>query len=270
VSLRPDNDGAPRWRFAAGSAIGTSHVRSGDPCQDAYACEVIEDDDGDEVLVAVVSDGAGSASLSHFGSAAVCRFVIEAVRRHLSSGLRVGALSRDVALGITLGARERLRELADEAQATVRDFACTLVVGVIATDVAAFFQVGDGAVIVSQRYEPDEYSWVFWPERGEYANTTVFLSDNQLPDHLMHDVTPGALDEIAIFTDGIQSLVLDYKAQVAHAPFFRQMLAPLRAQDETGRLPELSTSLERYLSSGRVNERTDDDKTLILATRRRV
>jgi hypothetical protein len=45
------------------------------------------------------------------------------------------------------------------------------------------------------------------------------------------------------------------------------MLATLRATPED-ELESLSSRLEAYLSSPPVNERTDDDKTLILASRR--
>ena len=268
MTLRSENDGARRWRFAVGSAVGTSHITSGDPCQDSHACEVIEDEDGDEVLVAVASDGAGSAKLSHLGSAAACRAVIERVRGHLAAGHRVGAISHEVAAEIALDARDKIAALAKEAGTVVRDFACTLVVAVVATDLAVFFQVGDGALIVSPRNDAGAFSWVFWPERGEYANTTVFLSDERMTEHLMHDIVPGAVDEVAVLTDGIQSLVLDYKARIAHTPFFQQMMGPLRLRDDDGRLADLSVALDRYLDSPRVNERTDDDKTLILASRR--
>lgn len=267
--MRAANGELQRWRFAVGSAIGTSHVSGGDPCQDSCACELIEDHDGREILVAVVSDGAGSAKFSHLGSAAACRAVVEGLREHFRGGNRVGSISLEIATAIALDARDKLASLARETDVPIREFACTLVAAVVASDVAVFFQVGDGALVVAPRNEPDSFCWVFWPERGEFANITAFLSDDGLRDHLRHDITPGTVDEIAVLTDGIQALVLDYKAQAAHDPFFRNMMAPLRGRDEDGRLGDLCAALDKYLDSPRVNERTDDDKTLILASRRR-
>ena len=62
--------GAPperAWRFAHASVVGSSHLRNGTPCQDASACEYVAEAGG-AALVAVVSDGAGSAPYSQFAS----------------------------------------------------------------------------------------------------------------------------------------------------------------------------------------------------------
>jgi hypothetical protein len=66
------------------------------------------------------------------------------------------------------------------------------------------------------------------------------------------------------FTDGIQALALNFAAKCVHVPFFESMLAALReCDDETSLLSPLIS----FLSSERVNQRTDDDKTLVLARR---
>jgi len=75
-----------------------------------------------------------------------------------------------------------------------------------------------------------------------------------------------ALSEVALFTDGLQNLVLDYKENSPHSPFFDHMLTPLRSTG-AGEQQGLSSALEDFLKSPRVNERTDDDKTLLLASR---
>lgn len=249
--------------------MGTSHVKSGDPCQDAAACEVFEGQEGSDVLIAVACDGAGSAKLSQVGSVETRRFAIQRIKELLKSGLPVVEITQEVATRIVLDAQDNLRATAEKAGATARDLACTLVVGIIAPDAAAFFQVGDGVAIVGPRSEPvNEFSWVFWPERGEYANTTTFLSEDRVAEHIQHAAVPYGIDEVAVLTDGIQSLVLDYKENAAHAPFFSRMMAPLRARPDAGHIDSLSSALAAYLDSSPINDRTDDDKTLILASRR--
>lgn len=258
-----------RWRYALASVMGTSHVRSGDPCQDACACEVIEGSQGRDVLIAVACDGAGSAKLSQLGSAETCHFIIQRVKELMAAGLPVVEITQDVATRVVLDAQEHLRATAEKAGATARDLACTLVAGVIAPNAAAFFQVGDGVAIVGPRSEPiNEFSWIFWPERGEYANTTTFLSEDRVAEHLQHAAVPYGIDEVAVLTDGIQSLVLDHKEHTAHAPFFSRMMAPLRTRTDAGHADGLSSALAAYLDSAPINDRTDDDKTLILASRR--
>ncbi len=262
-------DPTPRWRYALASVMGTSHVRSGDPCQDACACEIIATAEGDPVLVAVASDGAGSARLSQLGSSETCSFVVQRIRSLLADGVSVGAISREVTTRLILEAQDHLRATARAAATSARELACTLVGGVVGPEAAAFFQVGDGVVIVGPRAEPaNEFSWVFWPERGEYANTTVFLSDERVAEHLQHDTVPYGVDELAILTDGIQGLVLNYREHAAHAPFFSRVMAPLRACAQAGHSRPLSAALAAYLASTPINDRTDDDKTLVLASRR--
>lgn len=225
--------------------------------------------DGGELLIVVASDGAGSAKLSQIGSTETCRFVTQRVRDLCSSGAPPTAITKDMAIQLVLDAQENLRTKAGEAGATLRDVACTLVAGVVAADSAIFLQVGDGVAVVGDRNEgTDDFCWVFWPERGEYANTTCFLSDENVAEHVMFDGGPRRVDEIALLTDGIQHMVLDYKSKAAHAPFFRRMMVPLRGCRDAGHVAPLSTALAGYLDSTTVNERTDDDKTLILASRR--
>ena len=48
---------------------------------------------------------------------------------------------------------------------------------------------GDGA---------DEWNWMFWPQRGEYANTTYFLTDTDAIERLEVDEFPGKLSDVAL------------------------------------------------------------------------
>jgi hypothetical protein len=76
----------------------------------------------------------------------------------------------------------------------------------------------------------------------------------------------GEFSELAVFSDGIERLALDFNNQTASERFFDPMFAPL-ASMSPGRNRLLSASLRRYLDSPRVLERTDDDKSLVLARR---
>jgi hypothetical protein len=104
---------------------------------------------------------------------------------------------------------------------------------------------------------------VFWPENGEYQNTTFFLSDSAFDAHVQSSVVSEQVAEIAMFTDGLQMLALNYATKEAHGPFFVPMFRELRAREST----DLIVPMRQFLDSKAVNDRTDDDKTLILATR---
>jgi len=155
---------------------------------------------------------------------------------------------------------------AEHDELKARDFACTLVIAIIGEQNAVFAQIGDGAIVVTSPEEPDEYCYVFWPQKGEYANETYFATDHEAHTKIQYALIPRRIDEVAVLTDGIQNLALHYQTQSAHNPFFRPVFAWLRPASEDD-ADKFTASLTTYLASEKINQATDDDKTLILATR---
>ena len=256
------------WRIAAASSIGTSHVKQGSVCQDSHACRILQDADGGEVAILVASDGAGSAARAEVGSECACSTVLEAVEVCLAKGRRIGSLTFDDAREWVEHVQRAIAFRADQDEAIERDYACTLLVAVVGTDAAAFLQIGDGAMVATD--ETGEWSWIHWPQRGDYANSTFFVTEKNACNQIAFDVIARPIDDVAIFTDGIEPLVLHYATKTVHTPFFNAMLGPVTALTQAGIDPNLSAGLEKYLASPKVCERTDDDKTLILATRRKI
>ena len=255
------------WKYGFASISGTLHLKSSAPCQDASRVEVVLDAGGGEVFVAAASDGAGSAALAQLGSGLACDLFVDEVKGHIAGG-GARAIFSDNFIADWIGKFRLLAAGWSGAESTrLQDFACTLLAAVVWRDRAVYFQLGDGAIVESRREEPDRYAVVCWPQQGEYANTTNFLTDADAADKVFCELKTGAIDEVAIFTDGIQRLALDYRTRSAHAPFFAPMFAWLRPHGG-GYSRELSDSLAVYLNSEKINSRTDDDKTLILATRR--
>src|SRR5262249_62103480 len=101
---------------------------------------------------------------------------------------------------------------------------------------------------------------VFWPERGEFANTTFFVTDAAAADHLRFEHRHGSIAEIALLSDGIEPLVLHYASRTIHAPFFDRMFGPVRRSKVIGEDLALSQDLQSYLSSPAILERTDDQQ----------
>jgi hypothetical protein len=248
------------WRFAVGQAMGSSHEKHGKPCQDRTSCVLVPER---ATLVAVVADGAGTAAQAHLGAeiavatvSSVAQLGVRAGRTDFKQVLREGAAL----------ARERLLEAARDLQATPRDLACTLLAAIVAPIGGAALQIGDGAIVIAE--EPLAWRWVFWPQKGEYANTTFFLSDeNALAQAEVTDLPDEALD-VALFSDGMEPLALHFASRTAHEPFFRTVFAPLHASAAHGEVPTLSQGLAQLLASPAVRARTDDDASLVLGTRR--
>jgi Protein phosphatase 2C len=255
------------WKYGFASVAGTFHLKSSAPCQDASCVEVVVDAGGSQVLLAVASDGAGSAALGQLGSTLACDLFVDEVKSHIEGGNTRALFSNNFIADWVGKFRRTAVGWSGAEGARAQDFACTLLAAVVWRDRAVYFQIGDGAIVESRRDEPGRYTVVCWPQQGEYANMTYFLTDADAAEKIVREERSGAIDEVAVFTDGIQRLALDYRARAAHAPFFAPLFAWLRPRPG-GRPRELSDSLAVYLDSEKINSRTDDDKTLILATRR--
>lgn len=254
------------WRYALASVEGTSHAKKAFPCQDAVVCRVLQLVDGSSIFIAVMSDGAGSASRAEHGSQLTCAVMVDQIVRLYEGGGGIHDIDHDLVEAWVDKLQSEMHTCASREDLTQRDFACTLLAAVVEPSAAAFVQIGDGAIIVSPCDEPDGYAWVFWPERGEYANQTHFVTDEDAKEHVLLDVTDTSIDQVSLFTDGIQALALHYETQTAFEPFFRSLFAPLRSEPP-GQSDRLSKALADLLGSARVNARTDDDKTLVIATR---
>jgi hypothetical protein len=74
----------------------------------------------------------------------------------------------------------------------------------------------------------------------------------------------GDVAQVALFTDGLERLALDFMTRRAFTPFFTSMFRSLPS-DLPGRHKQLSQALRAFLDSSVVTARTDDDKTLVMA-----
>jgi hypothetical protein len=247
------------WRYLGASVQGSSHIRNGTPCQD-YSCAVEFDAAG--LLFLACSDGAGSGSRSELGSEVACRHLCDEITRFAAQGGRIDDITKETALEWLDSVRSAISTQAEAAGVTTRDLACTLIAAVIAPTAAAFMQIGDGAAVVSTA--KGELRVVFWPEQGEFANTTFFLTAPDAAGRFRLEIIPEPISDLALFTDGLQHLALRYDSKTAHAPFFQPFFDRLRSDDDW---QELSHPLRAFLSSEAVTKRTDDDCTLVLASR---
>ncbi len=248
------------WKIIRASVVGTSHVALNQPCQDnCYADKVCITDDFD-CLVCLVSDGAGSAKEGGRGAELACA----TVRSSIEASIKLASLDKSLVEGWINDIRCAIYETANANALTARDYACTLLGTVICSNRTVFFQIGDGAIVAASG---NVKGVVFWPDPGLYANITNFVTEEDALACLQIWVTSARIDEVALFSDGLQRLALSFEQQTPHIPFFEPMFNVLRKKtpDECETLNE---QLARFLNSPKINERTNDDKTLVLATRR--
>ena len=247
------------WKTIAASVPGTAHLRRDAACQDAFAFRIFDTNAG-EILTIAVADGAGSAKFGKEGARAACDFFVSGVAALLENGGNVLDLNEEFFSGFLKALTGTLTASGENAD--LNDYACTFLAVAASATETVFAQIGDGAIVYSSK--PDEFRLFAIPQQGEYANTTNFVTDESAAEKLQFQYFENRIEELAIFTDGLQRLAIDFQSKQPHQPFFRSMLAPLRAKHPATNLEE---KLSAFLNSPKINERTDDDKTLILASR---
>jgi hypothetical protein len=210
--------------------------------------------------VAAVADGAGSALYSHIGAITAAATATSLVEQHLLASADAADLERDDLVRILHLTRDAVLEEAREREREPREFAATLLLVVLLPDRTLAAHIGDGAIVV----DDGTLRVLSWPEQGEYANMTVFLTmENAIENARLYRAEP--VTRFAFFSDGLQSLALSYATQEVYAPFIESMLKPL--QNPEADTVKLEASLAAYLTCEAINRRTDDDKTLVLGVR---
>jgi hypothetical protein len=246
------------WRIIGASTIGRSHELTEMRCQDAHRVVLVPLPDG-EVVVASVADGAGSALYGHIGALTATATATGLVEAYL---LACGAaqVEEDDLIRILQLTRDAVFEEARERNHEPRELASTLLLLVLLPDRTLAAHIGDGAIIV----DDGTLRVLSWPEQGEYANMTVFLTmENAVENARLYRAEP--VTRFAIFSDGLQSLALSYATQEVYTPFIESMLKPLGNPEADS--VKLEGALAAYLTSEAINKRTDDDKTLVLGIR---
>ena len=253
----------PGWRTVAAAVAGRSHQLRGEPCGDVCGVRRFPLQAGNELLVAVVSDGAGSSERGRDGAWLACESLLDVAAGWAARQPDLLCLDDEAIRGWVEHVGDRLTGAALAELRQPRDYAATLVAALVDEARAVFLQLGDGAIV--HRRAAGEWRAATWPQTGEYANETFFVTDPRA-GAIVEVASAGRVDELALFSDGLQSLALRLAEREPHAPFFEPMFRRLRdcAAEDASLLEE---RLRAFLDGEAVNARTEDDKALVLATR---
>jgi serine/threonine protein phosphatase PrpC len=250
----PFPDGA--WSGAV--ATGTAHVRLDLPCQDAVAYQADEHN-----LLVALSDGAGTAERSQYGAQTAVQAALDSLAAALDTSLPGEQPGwQDTLHAAFAAARAALESLAEIEEQPLRAYAATLILAVATADRLVVAQLGDGAVVAGE--SPEELYLVNRAQRGEYANETYFLTQEDALEQVQVAVYERAVNLLAVMSDGLTRLAMQLPAQEPYLPFFQPLLAfAAHANEEE----QAAGHLVEFLTSERVCDRTDDDKSLVLAVR---
>lgn len=246
------------WRVLADRVAGPNKAKQ---CADVFDVSLPRLGAG-AAIVAVLADGAGSARLGAQAAHLAVKTLSRAVKRQLRlkyqrrSAAQPSQLLDKATLELLFReVRKALWQLAATKKQPQREVATTLMLAVITPWASAFAQIGDGAMVAMLG---EQYGHVFWPDQGEYVNTTTFVSDRKWN---LHCAWHPPVQRIALFSDGLQMLALDYAKHSAHQPFFAGLFRELVERDAAA----LAAPFRAFLTSDAVRQRTDDDVSLVLA-----
>jgi Protein phosphatase 2C len=158
--------------------------------------------------------------------------------------------------------REAIFAAAKRDNAEDSDYATTLLFAVFEGNEAYFWQLGDGAWVVDTG---EKIEAATWPATGEYINETVFVTSSDAAEEWVQAYYPH-IDSAIGFSDGMEHLCLDFASRRPHLPFVEKVFSHL------GTLPtveHIEQQVESLLSSPLIEERTDDDKTMVIVWRHR-
>ncbi|MBL1177582.1 PP2C family serine/threonine-protein phosphatase [Pantanalinema sp. GBBB05] len=255
------------WKIITRSAIGTLHQTINLPCQDYGDGLVLG-----EVVMGVVADGAGSAKYADVGAKLAVTTALNFLtqteewlqrQRHLSWDSLVQRPSEKMAQNLFTKVVEQvvtvLRQTADRNQWAIDDLACTLLAFIATPHWLAALQIGDGFIVV--RAQDQAYRLLFQPHKGEYANQTTFVTSEAALADMQIQVLAEPQSFICAATDGLEKVAIRLSDWTAFPPFFQPLEEYLQ---ETVDPNQEDDYLVAFLESDRLNQRTDDDKTLLL------
>ena len=247
------------WAYSA-SVAGSRHLRRGVERQDRALHRVEAD-----FAIAVVSDGAGSARNSALGATvATTRATGAAAWRMLDLAEPPTAADLEVVLRETAyGVRQSLEELSRQTGEPLQSYANTLLLSIQTDSLLGAAQVGDGGMVISN--DQGSFDWLTSPQHGEYVNQTTFITSREWLERMEVRVVEDQPKYLAMFSDGLENLVIEHATQQPFFGFFNNIFQWLEGQSDPGRA---EAELSGLLRSPRVTSKSDDDITLLLTIRR--
>jgi len=248
-----------QWQVIGTSVPGTAHIKHDLPCQDAHGFLTLSQGG----VVVAVADGAGSASHAEQGALCAVQTPLALLKTRLASALPADQEAWETLLAQAFATtREALEKLAGTEAIPLRELATTLTLVIVTPTWLVTGQIGDGFAVAHTG--KGELFACTEPQKGEFASETYFLTMDGALDHVDGRVYALSVAAIAVLTDGLFRLAVQLPANTPHPPFFSPLLA------FPGKMAGTQTAQEQlaaFLRSERVNTRTDDDKTLVLAAR---
>ena len=239
-------------RVIAAGIQGALHRAKNLPCQD-YHCAKADKNK----LVAVVSDGAGSAKYGKIGAKIVCDTLCDLL---IHSNLK--NIRQDTVHAIET-ARQKLimhRRNKKKSAEGLMDFSATIVGAFCFRNKGVFFHIGDGAALAFNQQEPYDFI-ISEPANGAFSCETFFYTMRDWQDCLRFTFFDNA-DRIMLMTDGVTDFVFADDFYKIRQKFLHPIIDYLNAEKNKSSAVK---ALSNTLNDSRAQHINADDKTLLWA-----
>ncbi len=236
------------------SLKGAAHVKDGTPNQDSAVLGMLSLGRLGRTVIMAVSDGAGSARHSQYGSRAACAAGVASLTRQLGRNSAIAVKEHLLRSALQRAARRARRSVMTTARkmdrsagpANANEYACTLMLAVVSQRLVGVAHVGDGCVVAG---DGDEWNLLSAPDNGEFANETRFLTN---PRNLPRiTVAPGSdFRCVAVITDGLKDVALS-RGTAPYDRFWTPLYRALSRNGVSGFSAVLDTMLRKVADAGK-------------------
>lgn len=231
---------------------GSLHKAKDLPCQDySKSCKK------NNKLVAIVSDGAGSAKYSKIGAKIICDTLCDILVNSDMKNIR-----SDVLRAIEI-ARQKLIFHKNNKSKSIKDlvnFSATLVGAFYHNDKGIFFHIGDGAALAFKKGNYNNFT-LSEPENGSFSCETYFYTMDDWKDSLRFTHFE-QIDRIMLMTDGVTGFVFTNDFEQIHHNF---LIPVVEFLEKEKRKTYAIKALKNTLNNDRAQKINSDDKTILWA-----
>ncbi len=239
-------------RVIATKITGSLHEAKQTPCQDFYhyACS------GNK-LVAVVSDGAGSAKYGKIGAKIICETIVDLL---INTPLKNAEQTVKRAIEIARGKLMLHRLNKSKSEQEILNFSATIVGVMYHREQGIFFHIGDGAGIAVHSTAPLDYT-LSQPMNGRFSCETYFYTMNNWRSNLRFTKI-SKTEALFLMTDGVTNFALSEDMRSLKKGFIEPINQYL--QRESNKLRAVK-ALNNTLDTKQARKLNSDDKTFLWA-----
>ena len=233
-------------RIIAAKTVGPNHRQKKLSCQDFFAYKK-----NNSKIVAVVSDGAGSAKFGGIGAKIVCQTLGD-----ILSNSNFVNIKKDIMFAIET-AREKLcnhRLNKTKSEKDIINFAATIIGVVYNKGKGVFFHIGDGAAVAFLKNSCK----ISEPKNGMFSCETFFYTMDNWQNNLQFTDFDGA-KQLCLMTDGVTCFALKNNYDI-EKKFIDPVLDFLNKEKNQKRA---KTALLNTLNSKQAQKINSDDKTFV-------